>query len=350
MDEQFGSLEPDTLFSEEHMKTDVKVFLFCLMLFVMLAASCGQSTESLDTPSSTMSILSTGSNTPTPSFTPLPTASPTLIPSATAIPTLPLEEAQTKLLQLLSNNGGCRLPCLWNIVPGESTYQEAQAILSPLSGISELTGFRPEGGAIFPVYTEGDLTLYTIIGFNVNSLPDNQIVKRVGFNAEAHRLLAQGGYEDVFDSKFFGEKVSAYSLSYVLTEQGIPSAVLISTMAGPPTRGGKAGFYMVLLYPDQGILVSYTTNWQNRSGNALGCFQNAHVEMELYPSGQGDSFSEFLAPTKWSGMWPVPVESPYWKPIEKATAMSLEQFYEIFRQPTEKCIETPINLWPTPEP
>ena len=34
--------------------------------------------------------------------------------------------------------------------------------------------------------------------------------------------------------------------------------------------------------------------------------------------------------------------------LEEATSMSVEQFYEIFRNPTDKCIETPTNLWPTP--
>jgi len=49
-------------------------------------------------------------------------------------------------------------------------------------------------------------------------------------------------------------------------------------------------------------------------------------------------------------MWPVPVDSPYWKPIEEATNMSLEEFYQAFREPTDKCIETSAKLWPTPEP
>jgi hypothetical protein len=81
--------------------------------------------------------------------------------------------------------------------------------------------------------------------------------------------------------------------------------------------------------------------------NVRGCMANAHVELELYPSGKRDSFAEYLAPTKWVGMWPVP-NNLYWKPIENATTMTLDQFYETFRQPTEKCIETPANLWIMP--
>jgi len=54
--------------------------------------------------------------------------------------------------------------------------------------------------------------------------------------------------------------------------------------------------------------------------------------------------------TPWANMWPVPINDLYYKPIEKATSMTLKQFYDTFRQPTDKCIETPAKLWPTPEP
>jgi hypothetical protein len=126
--------------------------------------------------------------------------------------------------------------------------------------------------------------------------------------------------------------------------------VVISTLADYPTRGGQEGFYMLLLYPEKGILVYYRTQWRQVGYKILGCLANAQIELELYPSGHPESFSEFLSQTQWAHMWPVPVDSPTWKPIEKATSLTLEQFYETFRQPTNKCIETPARIWPTPEP
>jgi hypothetical protein len=276
-----------------------------------------------------------------PSFTPLPTDSLTPTFALTAIPTLPIEEAQAKLLKLLSDNGGCRLPCIWGIVLEESTYHEAQAALLPISSISELTSFTPESGAMFPVYTEGELQIYTNIGFIVNS--ENNIVDHIAFNAEAHRPLAQGGYEDVFDSKFFGEKVSAYSLPHVLTEQGVPSSVMIETAGGPLTRGGTGGFDILLLYPDQGILVNYKTQMHLNGTNVRGCPPNAYVQMELYPPGQPDSFFEGLKQTDWA------LKMTGYKLLEESTSMSVQEFYNTFREPTDKCIETPAKSWPTPE-
>jgi len=141
-----------------------------------------------------------------------------------------------------------------------------------------------------PRYTEGDLEIYTRVAFLAN--PDNDIVNRVTFNAGAHKIKADG-YEDVFDSKFFGGKVSAYMLSHLLSEQGVPAVVLISTLAKPPTRDSQEGFYILLLYPEQGILVNYSTQIHLVGTNVRGCPSNAHVEMELYPPGNSDSFSEF---------------------------------------------------------
>jgi hypothetical protein len=272
----------------------------------------------------------------------LPIDSPTPTFTPTAIPTLPVEEAQAKLLKLLSDNGGCRLPCIWGVVLGESPYHDAQAALLPLSSISELTSFTPESGAIFPVYTEGELQIYTNIGFLANS--ENKIVNHIAFNAEVHRPLAQGGYEEVFNSKFFGEKVSAYALSHVLTEQGIPSSVMIETAGGPLTRGGTGGFDILLLYPDQGILVNYRTQMHLNGANVRGCPANAYIQMELYPPGQPDSFSEGLKQTDW------PLKMTGYKPLEEVASMSVQEFYDTFREPTDKCIETSIKLWPTPEP
>ncbi|HET9908670.1 MAG TPA: hypothetical protein VFQ23_18625 [Anaerolineales bacterium] len=200
----------------------------------------------------------------------------------------------------------------------------------------------PEPGSITPRYTEGDLEIYNRVAFITNL--DSSIINSIAFTVEAHRILKEGGYEEVFDSKFFGDKVSTYMLAHVLSEHGVPSSVMISTLGGPLTRGGTGGFDILLLYPDQGILFNYTTQMQVVGTNVRGCLSNAHVEMELYPPGQADSFFESLQQTDWA------VKMGYYKPLEEATSMSIEEFYETFREPGNQCIETPANLWPTPEP
>lgn len=325
------------------MRYITRVWASCI-LFIVAASSCAQSPESLVTaslsPVATMPLNITV--TTMPSITPPQVISTKAITTATSVPILPIEEAQLKFLNLLSNNNGCQLPCLWRIMPGESSFEEAQAILAPLGSIADFTAFESGIGSISPSFTHDGLELYTVIDFITNS--DNETVNRILFRAEAHKLLTQGGYEDIFDSEFFGEKVSAYTLAHVLTEQGVPASVMLATFGGPLTRSGTGGFDILLLYPDQGILANYKTQMHLFGSMVRGCPTNAHIQMELYPPGKPDSFFEGLRSTDWS------MRMNEYKPLEEVTSMTVQEFYDTFLQPTHKCIETPAELWPIPEP
>jgi len=311
-----------------------------LILCTALVSSCVSSTESLRTPS----LISTSppNNNATPTLKSVATATPTSLLTPTTVSTLPVEDARNRLLALLANNGDCLLPCLWGITPGKSTYQEAQAILVPLSSLSELTAFTPDGGAIFPVYTEDNLMLNTVAGYNVNALSEDQIVSRIGLQMRALKKEDNESTE-VFDWPFFSEQTSYYMLPSTLTEYGSPATVMLSTMAKLPSSGVPGGFKLLLLYPDQGILVNYTMQMQLVGENVMGCPSNAHMEFELFPSGQSDSFFEKLDLSGWAQI----IKNTY-KPIHEVTSMSQEEFFHIFSQQTDECIITPANLWPVP--
>ncbi|MBS3950324.1 MAG: hypothetical protein KGZ53_06655 [Peptococcaceae bacterium] len=326
------------------MKSQKMNLLVSLMIVTSLVAGCTQmSKPSID--ASSQVIITT---LPTATIVSSPSQAPTLRPmgTPTLVPTLPVDEVEKKFLEVLSSNGSCRLPCLWGITPGEENYQEAQAILSPFTSISgTLAGFLPEGGVISPNYTEDDLKLSTIVDFNIETTTGNRIVSRVGFKARGF----QGDDNFIYDSALFGERMRAYMLPTILSEHGIPAAVLISTDGGYERGKNVPGFYVVLLYPEMGIMAAYTTYRQLDGGNVRGCLANAHVEIHLAPSGQPDAFAETLAQTQWKNLWPDPQDSLNWKHVETATSLTLEEFYEVFRQPTEMCLETPLILWPTPD-
>jgi len=77
-------------------------FLFSLLpILILLLAACGQST------SGTKVNTIAPTKTATATFTMTPTMVHTNTP--TAIPTLPIEQARARLLELLANNGDCRL-------------------------------------------------------------------------------------------------------------------------------------------------------------------------------------------------------------------------------------------------
>jgi hypothetical protein len=111
--------------------------------------------------------------------------------------------------------------------------------------------------------------------------------------------------------------------------------------ADPPI---VAGFVEIaLLYPEQGIWVNYTMSLYSPDSTLKACPANAHVEMALFPPENPDSFFSYLDKTNWG------VTKTGYKSLEEAASMSAEEFYQTFRNPTDKCIETPAKLWPAPE-
>ena len=306
------------------------------LIVVMLATGCAQPIRGTETalPGST-AIL-------TEPLTPTPTLNSTNMPNA--IPTLPEKQARSRLLELLANNGGCYLPCLWGITPGITTNLESRAILLPLSGISistHLSNNSPD--SIWPTYTEGELKTSADLRYIFES---DGVISRIAFQVGEFQELPDRR-SPIYDSKTFGERLRPYMLPGILSEFGKPASVVIHTYGKQLT--GSGGFEIVLLYPDQGMLVHYTTQMKTVGVNAVGCPANAQVELELYPSGDADSFAKSLSSTIWGAfVLPEPIDDSHWKPIDKANSMSLEQFYETFRQPTEKCIETPLKGWYVP--
>lgn len=72
--------------------------------------------------------------TSTPHGTPLPTPAFTWT-SLPILPTLSTSGADLLISDLLINNGGCKLPCWWGIMPGETPWNEAYQTLSTFATI-----------------------------------------------------------------------------------------------------------------------------------------------------------------------------------------------------------------------
>ncbi|GEM_PF-945817 len=328
---------------------------FSLLLFMTVVAGCSSSTESVATPYLVTSTLSIISPSPTktipPTFTTTATDTPTPLSTLTAVPTLPIEDAHNRLLDLLGTNGGCQLPCLWGIMPGKSTDWEARNILMPLSGVAEFASFGPLhgilGGGITPQYIEGELRLNSAVDYFYG---EDGIVSSISFRVQEEKVVtdANGNWiskTPIYDSPTFIKRVEYYSLSHLLSEQGMPTSVMIASSGPSKNRIGSILTHIAVFYPERGILAQYTTlvNENEVGSSIISCPINAHIEMNLYSAGNPDSFYTLLEQTNWG------ITKNSYKPLQEATSMSVEEFYEIFRNPTDKCLETPIIIWPTPE-
>ena len=356
-----GCLDPGNVYREAMMRLqkNILIALFILATINSCLKLNAPTSIRLSTPISPyqdktitpiVKLSQIGHNTPlqikptTTISTPKPSQNSNINITPYIISTLSKESAQTRLYDLLVHNGNCDLPCLWGIKPGFSSSNDAMSILIPLRVIAGIKSFSPQIGTINPRLTlQGGLN----INISVIYISNNNVVNQIAFGGQVFQDRDEGqGLDSVFNSTVFSEKLSYYMLSNILSEFGRPSSVMITTLAQPPTpsRGGDIGYFrIILLYPEQGISIRYITNIKNIGENVVGCLANAHVDMELYSSGNGKEFMNNLDPA-----WKEDINNNY-KPLEEVTSMSIDDFYQIFRQPTDKCIETPASLWPIPE-
>ncbi len=324
-----------------------KIAFFMIFLIMISLSSCQSSPFLLKKP--TLGIVSsTPGNTATktiyqePSITPSSTSlsSPTF--TQPFIPTLPKTEAGKMMLSLLSNNGNCRLPCFWGITPGLSTFQDAQSILFPLNSLSSSATFKfyPDYnswiGNMSLIYSEKDF--HYIVDISVVSFPGINIISEIALNhIEAYQQ--ENNSNSITFPESVLQKISYYSLPHILSEFGPPSSILISTTGGLSSTG-QDPLEMVILYSNDGILEYYFTIAFYSGNYIIDCFNNPVQELELYPSGNADNFLNMIAPY-WSDRL-----KPF-KPIQYVTNMSISDFYQTFRKPTNKCLSTPITQWPT---
>jgi hypothetical protein len=248
-------------------------------------------------------------------------------------PTLQHDAAQAKLLELLFNNGNCRLPCFWGIYPGITGPDAAIQVLYPLSSISGLTSLDNESGTIHPIYKIEEL----IYRFHISYEVEKGKIKLLHLYAYAENEKSD---EFIFDSDYFGNLIAYYSLSGVMDRYGRPSSILLKTQLSSITGNIYQMFDILLIYPAQGIIVNYTTKSHISGKDIIACLENSHINLALLPSKNEAGVDEYLS-QRWYD------ELPSYKPLEEVTGLSNDDFYIIFKASPTQCIKTQVDLWPT---
>jgi hypothetical protein len=257
----------------------------------------------------------------TPTSTPLPTNTPTLAPTPTRFPP---EQAELIVLGLLENNGGCRLPCWWGIVPGQTTWKEAHDLLMPI--------------AFDYIYIESP-------GGFTKSPKSNSFIASLQFPASkeifpyypAYNFTVQDGIVEYIETT--PGNVSAYRISSILNQYGQPEEVWIRTYAN--SLDGDLPFYIVMFYPNQGIVASYYPEAKERANNVNACPQETFIStLGLWEPKHVMTFVEA------GEVFRMDPEAWPFKRLEEATGIDEKQFFETFKDPdSTKCLETPADLW-----
>jgi len=294
--------------------------------FVLLLSLVGCSVLVMPTPvpSATLSPAihtPTSIPTPNPTLTPSPmpptsTPSPTwtpVSPTPTAAPTLTADKERTLVLDLLQNNAGCQLPCWWGFTPGKTTWQTAQTFFASL-------------GKMPAEYHDLGMTNYTV-SFKVPEQIDQIYIVNSGI---IEMIWAYTGNSQ------------RYMLPQLLSSYGRPADVWVRTYRN--VREGELPFFVVLFYPQQGIMAMYVDSAERQGEKVRECPQQIGSALWLWVPGRKLTLEDIAR----IGVGFGPAEDvPNYRPLDEATGLSVDIFYKTFKNASNRtCLETPANMWP----
>jgi hypothetical protein len=318
------------------MKQPVNLFVILFIALFLIISGCNREIESTSkdgkisqTPNSSF-VPTSYPITPTqtehtvsatPIYSPALTATSTLLPepaTRTPQPTLPPEQSQSRLFELLDTNGGCRLPCWWGITPGKTTWEEAWQILSPFTRLTGISGSNDQ---------------YFFASLRI-PFPDD-----VGTTDHTY-LVKDGIVEEI--EVYNWNYATRYYLPEFINTYGQPDEVWIRTEQ--PGARGLGPFELVLFYPSQGIMMNTPGgSGEIIEGNILrNCLKDMNWPfLYLWPPDRQITFPEA---EKLYFSYPG---SGYFLPLYEATGITVEEFYESFKNSEHTtCLETSLDLWP----
>ena len=273
----------------------------------------------------------------------LPSLSPRILPTYTA------DEAKGIIQNLLQDNGGCQLPCVWKVIPSQASLNQVKDFFSKFGKLEENKSFYSNSN----VYDSfGDLTtilwnehLRTFINFSYyqnNNLIDSSILY-IEFTQEE-----KGGasIKPVYGDPYFSELLHYYLLPQVLSHYEKPSQILLLPFPTNPDREDiKPLFSLVLLYEDLGFLVEYLFPRESNKNNYIGCpSKTAYITLVSWDPDTKPMVENMVQRT--TGLGINKLNFSNFKTLEDVTTMQKDYFENLFKSDHEQaCISTPKNRW-----
>ncbi len=323
---------------------------------VLLALLCGcvvpNSTLPPTTPTSTF-IPQTATYTSVPTFV-LTSIPPTLNP----LPTLSAEEAKSLVFTLLEDNGDCQLPCLWGLTPGNTDSQALGKFVAQFDNLTTpdiyvSTHDFEDRGNFFVSYRKDNIHIDSRFGYLKNKDDKNKIEMLV---LNGYAMQERGKDLDwlsldispLYGDASFNEAFKYYLLPQMLSNYGSPSQVLMAPFPDDPDRPDIEWhpFSLVLLYPEKGIFIEYVSPRETVGNNYVGCPSKVTVSLAVWDPESNLSLTDVVQK---AGSEINELNIDYFKSIDQATTMTLEEFFQTFKIPENTtCLETPAELWPGP--
>jgi hypothetical protein len=252
-----------------------------------------------------------------PTSTPLPTS--TIPPSPTLSPT----EIDAIIFDLYENNGGCLFPCFWGFIPGQTKWETVEQSVTPLAYLIDSGNSKPSEGELVVAY------VYLILS-QVSPVP------------ESHLYGVKNGIIVALDVSLL--PVSDNTIPAILDAYGQPSEIWLLTASAP--MDDVLGFSLTLFYAQHHFMLTYS-NWDGEiiDGKVRGCLSGEEESLHLVTWSPEEKLTFVEAEHGLHEPRPI----IYDLPLEEATGISVETFYQTFKNGSEPiCLETPTELWPGP--
>lgn len=304
-----------------------KIFVTITVMILAACNSTPQLTPILEPSVSPAISLSypTKTSTVRPYFTPTPAETatymaspqPTSTPTLTPLPTLSVTEAAGMVKKVLTANAFCRLPCIGNITPGKTTWSEATSFLVPFAKQVFSTEYRVWAIEFMP--------------------PKNAM--------ERDKLFIW-----LFRSSV--ERVDAmvavwldYSVQQLFADYGRPAEIYFYVTDYPPEETENK-FELFFYYSEQGFSARYSGN--TGKGEKLKICPakavNPSPVLLTWPITQSTStsFQKIYVTYKLISY----LDIQRYRPISEYGGMTLDEFYEIYKDPAnqQQCYEIE-NPW-----
>jgi hypothetical protein len=317
--------------------------LLAWVMLVPIVAGCIASPFS--TRQATPSSIPAGNTQSVSTLTPGPTQtlvapSPTSLPTSTVTPTVIATVLPEEVLNLFKANGGCPLPCWWGIMPGETSIEIVKSFTERFGDLA-IHVLRQETGNFAIRVPDGDVRPEIDI---VYGPLQGSIVEWLDVTPFLYFKNSAGEYEhsdNLFDPQL-PDYFPIYTIAAILSTYGKPEAIFLSgDMTNSP--GLDWTYALTLIYPKEGMRVEYFGGMTGKTTFGI-CPMQTSVRLWLWEPGKYTSVEEVNSSSISFQGWGTGLSEP--STLEEKTDLTIDEFYEIFKNATyDSCFESPKERW-----